>query len=100
MKNLASVLGRARALRAREHRQCRRHRDRRVRRGERSASCRTTTDRARCIGVRVPVSLVPLLTLEPYYAKSTGGDKDQEVGGTSFTRSGIDLTSLRRESRC
>jgi len=45
------------------------------------------------LGVRVPVSLIPLLTLEPYYAKTTGGDKDQEVGGTTFTRSGIDLTS-------
>ena len=44
-------------------------------------------------GVRVPVSLVPIFTLEPYYSKSTGGDKDQEVGGSTFTRSGIDLTS-------
>ena len=44
-------------------------------------------------GVRVPVNVIPLLTVEPYYAKTSGGDKDQEVGGTTYTRSGIDLTS-------
>jgi len=41
-------------------------------------------------GVRVPVSVVPLITVEPYFAKGSGGDKDQ--GG--FTRSGIDLTAF------
>lgn len=45
-------------------------------------------------GIRVPVSLVPLLTVEPYYAKTSGGDKDQDVGGITYTRSGIDVTSF------
>lgn len=44
-------------------------------------------------GVRLPVSLVPLLTIEPYYASTQGGEKDQEIDGLSFTRSGIDVTS-------
>ena len=41
-------------------------------------------------GVRAPVRLVPLLTLEPYFASSQGGDKDQEVGGVTYTRTGLD----------
>jgi len=45
-------------------------------------------------GVRVPVSVIPLLTVEPYFAKSSGGDKDQDVGGITYTRSGIDVTSF------
>lgn len=45
-------------------------------------------------GIRVPVSVVPLLTVEPYFATSSGGDKDQDIGGTTYTRSGIDLTSF------
>ena len=44
-------------------------------------------------GIRVPVSVVPLLTVEPYFAKTNGGDKDQDVGGITYTRSGIDVTS-------
>src|SRR5437667_8327103 len=43
-------------------------------------------------GVRVPVNLVPLVTVEPYFSKGSGGDKDQDVGGLSLTRSGIDAT--------
>ena len=42
-------------------------------------------------GLRAPLTLVPMLTLEPYYAKTTGGDKDQDIGGITYTRSGIDL---------
>jgi hypothetical protein len=44
-------------------------------------------------GVRLPLSIIPLFTVEPYYAKSAGGDVSQEVGGSTLTRSGIDLTS-------
>ena len=45
-------------------------------------------------GLRVPVNLVPLLTVEPYFAKTSGGDKSQDVGGISYTRSGIDDTAF------
>jgi opacity protein-like surface antigen len=45
-------------------------------------------------GLRVPVNLVPLVTVEPYFSKGSGGDKDQDVGGLSLTRSGIDATSF------
>jgi len=41
-------------------------------------------------GVRVPVNLAPLITLEPYWAKTNGGDKTQDAFGVSYTRSGID----------
>lgn len=45
-------------------------------------------------GIRLPVSVVPMLTVEPYFASSSGGDKDQELGGVTYTRSGIDVTSF------
>jgi opacity protein-like surface antigen len=45
-------------------------------------------------GVRVPVSLLPLVTVEPYYAKTSGGDKDQEIAGETITRSGIDVSGF------
>lgn len=45
-------------------------------------------------GIRIPVSLLPLLTIEPYFGKTSGGDKDQDAGGLTFTRSGIDVTSF------
>ena len=45
-------------------------------------------------GLRAPVNLVPLITVEPYFAKTSGGDKDQDVGGITYTRSGIDDTAF------
>ncbi len=45
------------------------------------------------MGVRVPVKLVPLLALEPFYAKTTLGDKTFDVGGFSVTREGSDVTT-------
>jgi hypothetical protein len=44
-------------------------------------------------GLRVPVNFVPLITVEPFFAKSNGGDKTQTVAGLSYTRDGIDVTS-------
>lgn len=41
-------------------------------------------------GVRAPVSLMPLLTVEPYFASSSGGDADESFG----TRSGLDVTAF------
>src|SRR5262245_58669254 len=45
-------------------------------------------------GVRVPVSVVPLVTVEPYFLKSNGGDKDEDLGSLTITRSGIDVTGF------
>jgi hypothetical protein len=41
-------------------------------------------------GLRVPVKLIPLLTVEPYYASSALGDGEQEIGGVKYTRAGFD----------
>jgi hypothetical protein len=41
-------------------------------------------------GLRFPVKLVPLVTVEPYWASSSLGDKDQTVGGITYTREGFD----------
>jgi len=45
-------------------------------------------------GLRAPVSLIPLVTVEPYFAKGSGGDKSQDIEGTTITRSGIDVTGF------
>jgi hypothetical protein len=45
-------------------------------------------------GVRLPVKLIPLLTVEPFYASSTLGDKTADFGGLSYTRDGGDMTSF------
>jgi hypothetical protein len=44
-------------------------------------------------GVRVPVNFVPMLTVEPFFAKTSGGDKTQTAGPLSVTYPGIDVTS-------
>jgi opacity protein-like surface antigen len=45
-------------------------------------------------GVRAPVSLLSLVTVEPYFAKISGGDKDPGIEGTPTTRSGLDVTGF------
>jgi opacity protein-like surface antigen len=45
-------------------------------------------------GLRAPVSVLPLVTVEPYFAKISGGDKDQDIEGTTITRSGMDVTGF------
>ena len=45
-------------------------------------------------GVRVPVKLVPLLTAEPYFGASQGGEASQDIGGTTYKRDGFDATSF------
>jgi opacity protein-like surface antigen len=42
-------------------------------------------------GVRAPLTLVPMLTIEPFYAASNLGDVDETFGGLSYTRSGFDM---------
>jgi len=42
-------------------------------------------------GVRVPINLLPLLTVEPFYAQSRLGDTEDTFAGQSYTRSGPEL---------
>lgn len=44
-------------------------------------------------GVRVPVKLVPLVAVEPYYASSKLGDAEEDILGTTYTREGFDATA-------
>lgn len=44
-------------------------------------------------GLRVPIKLVPLLTVEPYYASSALGDAEEDILGTTYTREGFDGTA-------
>ncbi len=45
-------------------------------------------------GVRVPVSVIPLVTAEPFFAKSSLGDKEDTFGGVTYKRSGPDVTTF------
>lgn len=45
-------------------------------------------------GLRVPVKLVPLFTAEPYFASGSLGDKDETIGGITYTREGFDETAF------
>lgn len=45
-------------------------------------------------GLRAPVNLIPVLTLEPFYASSSLGDAEETLGGLSYTRSGFDMTAF------
>lgn len=44
-------------------------------------------------GLRVPVNVIPLLTVEPFYASSALGHVEEVLGGLTYTRSGPDLTT-------
>jgi hypothetical protein len=46
------------------------------------------------LGVRVPVNVVPFLTLEPYFSRSMQGDVEETFGGATYTRSGFDVTAF------
>jgi len=45
-------------------------------------------------GIRVPVHLIPLLSVEPYFAHSNLGDETRDFGGFEYTRSGFDIDSF------
>ena len=45
-------------------------------------------------GVRVPVNLLPLLTIEPFFASSALGEAEEEFGGVTYTRDGGDVTAF------
>lgn len=42
------------------------------------------------VGVRAPFSILPIVTVEPFYASSALGDAKETLGGISYTRSGFD----------
>jgi hypothetical protein len=42
-------------------------------------------------GVRVPIGLVPFVSVEPYYARSNYGDASETFAGTEYARSGYDM---------
>lgn len=44
-------------------------------------------------GLRAPVSLVPMITVEPFYASSSLGDAEETLGGIVYTREGFDQTA-------
>ena len=45
-------------------------------------------------GIRVPVKAIPVVTFEPYYAKSSYKDRTDTIGGISYTREGFDGKEL------
>ena len=51
-------------------------------------------DKGSLWGLRAPVTIVPLLSVEPYFSSSALGDKTTDVGGFSVTRQGSDVTTF------
>jgi opacity protein-like surface antigen len=45
-------------------------------------------------GVRVPVNLLRFLTVEPYFARTGGGEAEETFGGLTYTRSGFDINTF------
>ncbi len=45
-------------------------------------------------GIRVPIKLVPLVAVEPYYSSSALGDAEEDVLGLTYTREGFDGTAF------
>lgn len=41
-------------------------------------------------GIRVPVNLVPMVNVEPYFASTSGGDAEEDFG----TRTGLDVSAF------
>jgi hypothetical protein len=46
------------------------------------------TGQGTVFGARIPVNVAPLLTVEPYYSSTSGGDAEEDFG----TRTGLDVT--------
>ena len=45
-------------------------------------------------GVRVPVKVIPMITIEPYYLSSALGDGEETLGGVEYTRDGFEHTGI------
>lgn len=50
-------------------------------------------DKGTIMGLRAPVSLVPLFTVEPYFASTSLGDKTETIGTIDYVRTGFDEKS-------
>ena len=57
------------------------------------------SDQGTQFGVRLRVHVVPLLSLEPYFASSALGDKTQTFAGISYTRDGGKVTGYGLNAR-
>lgn len=44
-------------------------------------------------GVRVPIHVVPMIAIEPFYASTSLGDKDVTVGPVTIPNAGADVTT-------
>jgi len=62
--------------------------------GYNAALIQQDTGNGAVFGVRAPIALAPMITIEPYYASSSLGDVDEEFGGLSYTRSGFDMKTF------
>lgn len=51
-------------------------------------------DKGTMFGLRAPVSLAPLFTVEPYFASSALGDKTETIGVIEYTREGFEETAF------
>jgi opacity protein-like surface antigen len=45
-------------------------------------------------GARVPVEVLPLITIEPYFAGSAMGEGEATLDGETYTRDGFDMTAF------
>jgi hypothetical protein len=45
-------------------------------------------------GIRVPVTLPSIFTIEGFYSRTQGGETTRNLGGTDFTRSGYDVNAF------
>src|SRR6185369_15416964 len=45
-------------------------------------------------GARLPIKIIPLVSVEPYWSKSTLGDGTIDVGGVATTVDGFDVDSF------
>ena len=45
-------------------------------------------------GVRVPITVLPMLSVEPYWRTASLGEVDFEADGVTYTRDGFDHTAL------
>jgi len=57
------------------------------------------TDQGSQFGVRVPVNLIPLLTVEPYFGASALGNKSVTLGAVTYERDGGDVTAFGLNAR-
>ncbi len=51
-------------------------------------------DQGSLYGLRAPLALTPLITIEPFWSTSALGDQTVTFGGVDFTREGSDVTTF------